>query len=194
MEYITPIYDRTAADVITAGNNVGLIDPKGTINFKDLNRIENNTRVVANTMRAKGIVDFEITLNSKYNWQETDIPTKNDLNRIINNILILQQYSVTGLQLEKLGLNSQWSWKLANAIEKNLDIMYKQEPRPEGLFNLKVMNGLGTGDYADNTVVDVEAFMPSANKIFKCWTGDAEDLVQLENVKLPTLFSLKFSQ
>ena len=182
MEYITPIYDRTAADVITAGNNVGLIDPKGTINFKDLNRIENNTRVVANTMRAKGIVDFEITLNSKYNWQETDIPTKNDLNRIINNILILQQYSVTGLQLEKLGLNSQWSWKLANAIEKNLDIMYKQEPRPEGLFNLKVMNGLGTGDYADNTVVNVEAFMPSANKIFKCWTGDAEDLVQLENV------------
>lgn len=183
MEYITPIYDRTQADVITAGNVIGLINPKGTINYIDLNRIENNTRVVADTMLKKGIVKEYIKLNSKYNWVETDIPTKSDINRIINNILLLKQYSIQGLQLEPIGLNAQWSWQLANAIEKNLDIMYKQEPRPEGTYNLEVVNGTGSGQYLDNTVVPIEAYPPNSNKLFKYWSGDAEDLAQVENTK-----------
>lgn len=93
-EWITPIYDRTPADVskaklqvkkwieaIACGKSVVVEDLKGYLNVSDLNRIENDMAFLA--------VQLGIALKTKTRWLISDLPTQADLNRIINNLKIL---------------------------------------------------------------------------------------------------------
>ena len=181
MTYIDPIYDRTLADVEYAQSHPEEMS-KGAYNYTDLNRVENNTRYVADDMYNRGITAEPINLNSKYNWNEQEVPTKEDMNRIINNILLLQALSVEGLELQTIRAGGQMTYQLANAIEKNLEIM-RTQPLPEpDQFYLEVENGTGSGYYTEDTVVQISADMPPENKVFDRWSGDADDLKQVGNV------------
>lgn len=185
-EWITPIYDRTSSDVFHAEDNPQEVS-KGAYNYEDLNRIENNTRFVADEMLRRGITPEYITLNSKYNWVNTDIPTRDDMNRIINNVLLLQALSNPEIlpELDTIQTGGQMTWMLANAIEKNLLIM-KDQPLPApDTYYLEVVNGAGSGYYTEDTVVDIEG-IPYGEQAsfmeFERWTGDAEDLKQIADV------------
>ena len=181
MTYITPIYDRTYGDVEYA-----MLHPeemsKGAYNYTDLNRVENNTRYVADDMYNRNITREPINLNSKYDWNEQDIPTKEDMNRIINNVLLLQALSVDGLELQSIQAGGQMTYQLANAIEKNLEIMRTQQLPTPDKFYLEVENGTGSGYYSEDTIVNISADMPPENKLFDRWSGDADDLKQIGNV------------
>ena len=181
MTYIDPIFDRTLADVEYAQSHPEETT-KGAYNYTDLNRIENNTRYVADDMFNRGITAEPINLNSKYNWNEQEVPTKEDMNRIINNILLLQALSVDGLELQTIRAGGQMTYKLANAIEKNLDIMLHQQlPEPDQ-FYLEVESGTGSGHYTEDTVVNISADIPPENKVFDRWSGDPDDLKRVGNI------------
>lgn len=181
MTYITPIFDRTLADVSYARENQDEVS-KGAYNYVDLNRIENNTRCAADEMYRKKVVDQPIQLNSKYDWNENDVPTKEDLNRIVNNILLLKELSVEGLEWTNFAIGGQINYIIANAIEKNIDAMYKQEPPPPEKFYLKVENGTGTGYYLDKEVVQINANFPPSNMMFEKWSGSPEALARIGNI------------
>ena len=185
-EWIKPVYDRTSGDVLHAQDNPQEIS-KGAYNYEDLNRIENNTRYVADDMLKRGITTEYITLNSKYNWSNKDIPTRTDMNRIINNVLLLQALSNPEIldDLETIQTSSQMTWILANAIEKNLEIMLNQ-PLPEpDTYYLEIVNGTGSGYYTEDTVVDIVG-VPYGDQasfmIFDRWVGDADDLQYVGDV------------
>lgn len=185
MTYIEPIFDRTLADVEEARENPTSIT-KGAYNYVDLNRIENNTRYVADDMYARGITPEPITLNSKYNWNELDVPTLEDMSRIINNILLLQALSVENLELETIYATGQMTYTMANAIEKNLEIMRTQQLPAPNEYYLEVVNGTGSGSYTEDTVVTITADLPPENKIFDKWSGSPDDLKQVANVHAAT--------
>ena len=185
-EWIEPVYDRTSGDVLHAEDNPQEIS-KGAYNYEDLNRVENNTRFVADEMLRRGITSEYITLNSKYNWSNKDIPTRTDMNRIINNILLLQALSNPEIlpDLDTIQTGGQMTWMLANAIEKNL-LIIKDQPLPEpDTYYLEVVNGTGSGYYTEDTVVEIQGIPygdQSSFMVFDRWIGDPEDLKQIANV------------
>ena len=81
------ITDRTNADVQTAiANKASPIPQKGSLNYQDLNRIENNMFIVINLLKPLG---EHFYLDLKYDWVEKDILKLIDANRIRNNVYIL---------------------------------------------------------------------------------------------------------
>lgn len=87
MAWITPIYDRTSADVDFARRNQGSTeDLKGALNYSDLNRIEGNVQYLAQTLREHG---YTSAVTVKTDWNGTDIPTLKQLNRIRDNVVAL---------------------------------------------------------------------------------------------------------
>lgn len=180
-QYIDPIFDRELEDVYYAIEHP-TETCRGAYNYVDLNRIENNTRYVANDMYTRGITDQPIQLNSKYDWNEKDIPTREQMNRIINNILLLKSLSVEDLDWVPFATAGQMTYIVANAIEKNLDNMLHQKlPEPD-TFLLEVENGSGTGRYLEDTVVPIEADFPPVDMIFDRWSGSDEDIDRVANV------------
>ena len=93
VEWIEPIYDRTSGDVINAESNVSMINPKGCYNAIDLNRIENDVQWISEDLVARKIYRTQLSLAVKTNWNQSDIPTREDMNRIINNIKLLMSVS-----------------------------------------------------------------------------------------------------
>ena len=96
MSWIEPIFDRTSDDVLKVQtyDTIGfkyLSDEqksewmnglKGALNFKDLNRIENNMEFLTNL--------YEIeNMNFKTNWSYIDIPSRLDFQRIVDNLKVL---------------------------------------------------------------------------------------------------------
>ena len=180
-KYITPIYDRTSADVGYARENPTEMS-KGAYNYIDLNRIENNTRYVADDMFNRGITDQPINLNSKYDWNESDVPTSSDMNRILNNILLLRSLSIENLEWVPFPTAGQINYIAANAIERDLEYM-RVQPKPEpDKFYLKVENGSGSGYYIEDTIVKINANVPPIDMIFDKWSGDPEDIKNVDNV------------
>lgn len=55
---------------------------KGTLNYTDLNRIEGNCRVLAQL--------FGMEMTTKTDWKLQDVPTKQDFNRIRQNVETLK--------------------------------------------------------------------------------------------------------
>ena len=79
--WTTPIIDRTYQDVDEIKRNPLSENTKGSLNYFDLNRIENNTRFLYEL----GKVDSS-NLQIKNDWKMTDIPLITDITRIIDNI------------------------------------------------------------------------------------------------------------
>lgn len=82
VDEISCIFDRTLEDVIYAFDNQTLVS-KGALNYEDLNRIEGNIDII---VFALSTIGYYLRLDVKTNWEETDIPTYVEMNRIRNNI------------------------------------------------------------------------------------------------------------
>ena len=131
MPWIEPIFDRTSDDVLkvqtydTIGfkylSNEQKIEwmngLKGALNFKDLNRIENNMEFFANL--------YEIeNMNFKTNWSYADIPSRLDFQRIVDNLKVLVNRGKvlkTTPKIPDLPLNS---YQKINDLEKILYDLY----------------------------------------------------------------------
>lgn len=131
MSWIEPIFDRIKGDVLKVQtyDTIGfkyLSDEqksewmnglKGALNFKDLNRIENNMEFLANL--------YEIeNMNFKTNWSYIDIPSRLDFQRIVDNLKVLVNRGKalkTTPKIPDLPLNS---YQKINDLEKILYDLY----------------------------------------------------------------------
>lgn len=101
------IFDRTSSDV----NNE---TDKGFYWYTDFNRIESWCQYLAEKLAPYGYV---VSITTKTDWGESDIPQYTDISRIRSNILALKNilYSITSVPNVQL-----MTWKKANALEKVL--------------------------------------------------------------------------
>lgn len=123
-----PIHDRTAEDVayakekiaewieaIQIGEYAETFELKGCLNASDLNRIEGNIKYLNDML---GSLGYPVGVTTR-EWSRSDIPTTEDVSRIINNVREIinsyyQQEGVTELPSD-MGKYNQ-----INAIEENL--------------------------------------------------------------------------
>jgi hypothetical protein len=98
MPWISPVYDRTAADVAFAKSQIAIwisesfpitYDLKGCLNTSDINRIEGNIRYLSSSLTKLG---YPVGVVSKA-WENKSLVTLTDVSRILNNIsTLLSQY------------------------------------------------------------------------------------------------------
>ena len=182
VEWIDPIYDRTYGDILAG-------DSKGYYNATDLNRLENNTKYIAEDMLARKIVRIPFNFSYKLNWQANEVPTKEDMARIIQNILILMASCNPTIEkdLEAIHTTNQMTYALANDLEYNLEVLKNQPELPIQSFLLTINNGYiqdyNNPDYIpENEIVTIGGipYGESAQyMVFDHWSGSAEDLACL---------------
>lgn len=206
VEWIEPIYDRTSGDVINAESNVSMINPKGCYNAIDLNRIENDVQWISEDLVARKIYRTQLSLAVKTNWNQSDIPTREDMNRIINNVKMLMSVSNPEVQnkFQPIYESSQIPYSLANDIEYNLQIMHDQPELPIQYWYIEIENGIieETGEsggwFAEDTVIHikgVEYGEYAQYQTFEHWSGDPNDLQYVENVNdQETTFVVQFHE
>jgi hypothetical protein len=117
MAWITPIYDRTQADVTNK-------TAKGKLNDTDLNRIETDIEDLKVRVLAYGYDNGISDIESK-SWDDEDIAFKTELDRIRDNLNLLKEqyhnYSGSPVVTNTNYLN----WEKVNDIEKNLQLLNK---------------------------------------------------------------------
>lgn len=204
VNWIEPIYDRTYSDVLTAEANPEMENPKGCYNQIDLNRIENNTKYVMEDMVERKIIRVPPALAIKTNWAEKDIPTRDDMIRIIQNIKLLMDLSNPEItdSFEIIYDSTQFTYTLANAIEKNLEIMKNQPELPIQKWLLTVENGTileygtSTAYLAEEETVTIQGvpYGESAQyMVFTNWSGDTDDLQYVGDVNSQqTTFTMQY--
>ena len=115
-----PIYDRTQADVDYAKSQVrqGIndVDLRGSLNANDLNRIESNTRYLADELIK---LYYFNSMSTRATWTNVDIPFLSHINRIINNINVLWKKYYKPPDATDLP-NSLIAFEQVNNIERNL--------------------------------------------------------------------------
>jgi hypothetical protein len=85
-EWMSPIHDRTMSDVeyaisqIESGNNSQ--EYKGCFNVTDINRIENNTRYIADRLN---VLKYTNTIETK-SWNMSGLPNITEVTRLISNV------------------------------------------------------------------------------------------------------------
>lgn len=117
--WISPVYDRKQSDVdyaisqIKSGNNQS--EFKGCFNVTDINRIENNSRYIADRLN---VLKYSNTITTK-SWDMYGIPNYTEITRLINNVtsLIKAYYQPTGAPSLPSTL---LTYEQVNALEKNL--------------------------------------------------------------------------
>lgn len=204
VEWIEPIYDRTYSDVLAAEADPTLKNPRGCYNNVDLNRIENDTQYVMEDMVERKIIKVPPTLAIKTNWTKDEIPTRDGMARIIQNVQRLMDLSNPEIvdNFDTIYDSTQFSYTLANAIEKNLNIMKNQPELPIQKWLLTIENGTileynsSTAYLAEDEVVTIEGVPYGEDAqymIFEHWSGDPEDLQYVENVdSRKTTFTMKY--
>lgn len=115
--WIQPIFDRTQADVDLIRLDPTNSNAKGSYNYSDLNRIESDCEYIKEI--AEELYQTEVTIQTKTNWTMSDIPTKNDFDRIIGNLEILKDVFYA-IQTETVTVTKTLNYMQANAIEKIL--------------------------------------------------------------------------
>lgn len=169
VSYITPIMNRTNADVAYAKSHQNDLTNKniGAWNYTDLNRICNNLKYAAEHMYEQGFLSQPYSMQLKLDWKETDIITYETLNNmIIYNMNNLKTYSRSDLTWYPIASVANIDYSIANRLEQNIDALATQEPLPPDLYRLTVENGVGTGDYTANTVVTIHANPPKSRRSF----------------------------
>lgn len=182
--YITPIMDRTLDDVDYARiHQDDLVNKnKGAWNYTDANRVCNNLKYAAEWMYEQGFLQTPYQMSIKTNWTETDIITYEQLNdMIVNNMNNLYTYSRPDLEWYPITSIVNMTYSTANWLERNIHNLATQEPLPPDTFELKVINGSGSGFYKARTVVTIQADPPDAGMVFSHWSGD-----HLENISNPS--------
>ena len=207
--WIDPIYDRTYGDVQSAQYNPNQENPKGCWNATDLNRIEKNTAYCAEWMLEQKIVRTppSITVRDNDYWQMNVIPTKSEIDRIINNVRLLVELSsnnpAIAYQLPTIYAATQINYVLANQIEFALDLMHNQPKLPLEYWKVQVTNGIITTVLRESgiteiinrnevlvaedevvTIRGVEYGEDAQYQVFTYWSGKAEDIGLLDNYRL----------
>lgn len=201
-EWIEPIYDRTYGNVLSVQQNPDQINPKGCWNDTDLTRIEKNTAYCLEWMIEQKIIrteqHLEIHEEDGY-WVKNTIPTKTQIDRVINNVRTLIEISkhnpVIADQLPTIYASTQVNYVLANQIEFALELMHSQPKLPLEYFNVTIVNGVITTILRDDghtEVVNESQALVAEDEIvtirgmeygeyaqyqtFAYWSSNAEDL------------------
>lgn len=207
-EWIEPIYDRTLGHVQSLQSDPNNEITKGAWNAEDLNRIEKNTAYCAEWMLEQKIVRTPpaITVHENDYWTKDMIPTKSEINRIVNNIRLLIELSSSNpaiaSQLPKLYAATQINYVFANQLEFALDLMHNQPKLPLEYWTLELEAGLvmtikrddGTIELINAptalvaedeivTIMGTEYGEYAQFQDFTYWSGSAEDIGLLENYK-----------
>lgn len=113
MQFIEPVFDRTLENVNRVVGNIQ--DTKGALSFEMLNRIENNCSYLSNLLDKYG---YRAIVNVKLDWTRADYPTTVEMERIRQNVIILQNayHSYTSVPLSL----SHIDYIKANEIERIL--------------------------------------------------------------------------
>lgn len=197
VEWIEPIYDRTYGDVQILETDTTNSNTKGAYNYFDLNRIENNTKYCAEYMLDHKIIRVPPSIAIKTNWAEEDIPTRDDMIRIVRNVMILMNSSNPTITEDFIELHeaTQFTYQVANAIEYNLNLMHNQPDLPIQKWLLKIENGIiqeyGTSSefIAEDETVHIQGvpYGESAQyMIFTNWSGNTDDLQYVSDVTAQT--------
>jgi hypothetical protein len=135
MAWITPIFNRTVSDTVTArAAQANEENNKGALNYQDLNRIESNHKELMQCLEKDGYYIPHAYRNYKESfngttytdWQEINIPWLSEINRIRENYTALVQLFLVGLGLpvfpESLYLNWQEvnDWERVAAVGKTM--------------------------------------------------------------------------
>ena len=125
------ITDRTLQDVyrwkelkakgyanMTASERAEWASCKGAYNYTDLNRVEAAVRVIAEKLNA---LHIPVTVTTKSDWTNKDLPTRSDMDRYLGNVLQLRNSS-SGLRLapQPPSTMEKLDYIGANDIEKTL--------------------------------------------------------------------------
>lgn len=201
--WITPICNRTYADVQEAMAKPDISHTIGAYNDFDPNRVENNTAYVLEYMLEHKIIRAAPAMRIKTNWQEDEIIVASEMKRIVENVAVLCSLSnpLIRSDLPELHLATQMNYVLANDIERALDIMHDQPELPLNYFQLKLNNGLilsvdrldGTSEtinsdvclMAEDEIAHITAVAPEPDaqyKVFTNWSGNTDDLQYIDNV------------
>lgn len=127
-KWIDPVFDRTQEDVdfaiqkiaewieeVAAEDSPIIYDLKGCLNASDFNRIEGNIKYLNDML---GSLGYPVGVTTR-EWGRSDIPTTEDVSRIVNNIREIiysyyQQEGVTALP------SDMRKYTHVNAVEENL--------------------------------------------------------------------------
>lgn len=119
--WIEPIYDRTQADVDLIKLDPTNDNNKGAYNYNDLNRIENDCEYLMNLLNDSGLFLNKISIEVKTDWNINDIPTITEINRIRNNIITLNNMTLT--DFEEIEFANTMDYVKANILEKDLYVI-----------------------------------------------------------------------
>lgn len=189
VNYITPITDRTQADVEYARQHQNdLINKnKGSWNYTDINRICNNLKYASEYMYEQGFLMEPYSGQFKYDWTETDIITYDTLNSmIVENMNNLKTYSRPDLTWYPITSIANVDYSLANWIERNINALATQIPIPPDKYTLTVNNGTGSGEYEANTIVQIQANSAEEGMIFSNWSGNHLENIDNANAAITT--------
>ena len=150
MAWITPIFNRTVTDTVTARTaQANEENNKGALNYQDLNRIEGNHKELMRWLENEGysIPRTYRTYQESFNgitytdWQEVNIPWLSEINRIRANYTALVRLFLVGLGLPVFGESNYLDWQEVNdwervaAVGKEMTENMKQEYIPCGTIN-----------------------------------------------------------
>lgn len=211
--WIPAIYDRTYGNVQDVALNPDQENPKGCWNAVDLNRIENNTIYCAEYMYEQRIVRTPISISgpSFETWTADMIPTKSEIDRMINNVRLLIELSrnnpAIANELPTIYAATQINYILANSIEYALELMHTQPRLPleyrEVTLNAGIITTIlrvggitetvnsGTALVAEDEVVTImgtEYGEYAQYQTFTYWTGRSEDVALLNNYQSKTTY------
>ena len=150
MAWITPIFNRTVTDTVTARTaQANEENNKGALNYQDLNRIEGNHKELMRWLENEGYYIPRTYRNYKESfngitytdWQEVSIPWLSEINRIRANYTALVRLFLVGLGLPVFGESNYLDWQEVNdwervaAVGKEMTENMKQEYIPCGTIN-----------------------------------------------------------
>lgn len=193
VEWIEPIYDRTYGDVQILEMDTTNANTKGAYNYTDLNRIEQDTKYCMEYMVDHKIIRVPPSMAIKMNWTENDIPTRDDMIRIVRNVMILMESSNPIIEEDFIELHeaTQFTYQVANAIEHNLNLMHNQPDLPIQKWLLTIENGIiqeygtSSAQIAENEIVHIEGVPYGESApymIFTNWSGETDDLQYVGDV------------
>lgn len=207
-EWIEPIFDRTYGHVQSLQSNPDHYETKGAWNAKDLNRIEKNTAYCVEWMMEQNIIRVAPTMTIYENdyWTNDMIPTKIEIDRILNNIRLLVEISKSNpaiaSRLPNIYAATQINYVFANQIEFALDLMHNQPKLPLKYWKVELEAGLITKVLRDDgsteiinattalvaedeivTIMGTEYGEYAQYQIFTYWSGSADDIGLLEDYK-----------
>lgn len=134
MTWITPIFNRTVSDTVTArAAQANEENNKGALNYQDLNRIEGNHKELMRWLEKEGYYIPRTYRNYKESfngttytdWQEVNIPWLSEINRIRANYTALVRLFLVGLDLPVFAESDYLDWQEVNDWERVADMSKK---------------------------------------------------------------------